>query len=195
MSKSVIKTVLGAVLLVVECLAFLFLGILCAKKEAQHTHSDMPAPKDLYLTLKEDISFTLYEKDYYFPAGTKFEAYLIFPDGGVGCILPQDDNENHGSTEAIGFSDTASFTSDIFEEQDKIKELTYEAIQQERKDREESIADGVKSSAIEALCWLVLGSGFVFFLSWKKKYKLLYIMEALMLVVTVLIYLGITQIN
>jgi hypothetical protein len=184
-SKRKTKTVIAAVLLVLECLALLLFGILCSKMDSVRIRGDVSAPRGMHLTLNKDISFNQYGIHYYYPAGTVFEPFRFSADDSVGCYLPMDEIEDYEP----GFSEVAWFTTDIFEEQDRIREQVDEAIKVQNELRQEDYSQGIKTTVIITVCWLVLGAVLVLILSKNDTYCMLYILEIVILLTTIVFYI------
>jgi hypothetical protein len=172
-------------LLVLECLALLLFGILCSKMDSVRIRGDVSAPRGMHLTLNKDISFNQYGIHYYYPAGTVFEPFRFSADDSVGCYLPMDEIEDYEP----GFSEVAWFTTDIFEEQDRIREQVDEAIKVQNELRQEDYSQGIKTTVIITVCWLVLGAVLVLILSKNDTYCMLYILEIVILLTTIVFYI------
>ncbi len=189
-----IKKIIAFVLLVLEVIAILFVGFLRAENEGIHYGTIVEPKYTLYMTFNKDMTLDDIDGEVVAPKGSVVLVTIIGNDyvGGYFSKTGRDfavlKNLDHESMEA-SLKDFVWFhlSWDCFEEQTKLQELYREKELVVEAKREAAMTEIYCYTAFSAILCILAGALLIFLLSRKEWYLLLYVLEVIVLLITIFI--------
>lgn len=191
-----IKKIIAIVLLVLEVIAILFVGHLRAENEGIHYGTLVEPQGGIYLTFSKDIELNDFDGKTIAPKGSVVlvEAignnyvggFFSKTNSGFDAFKKLDDLEQLEKCREMGFL-WFHLSWDCFEEQTKLEELYREKELAVEAKREAAMTNIYCYTAFSAILCILAGALLIFLLSRKEWYLLLYVLEVIVLLITIFI--------
>lgn len=192
-----VKKITAIVLLVLEIIAIIFSGYIQTINETGH-YGTFYEPKDnLYLTFSKDIPLDKGEEEVIAPKGSVVLVETIGSNYVGGYYSKTNEGfADYNKTDYVDWLTNGlengifwfHLSWDCFEEQAKIRELYSEAEQSTRIKIERTKIQIIVSTVVAVLCCLLIGALLIFLLSKIKWYILLYVIEIIILFITLFVW-------
>ena len=192
-----VRKIIAIVLLVLEVIAIIYSAYIQTINETSH-YSSIFYPKDnLYMTFSKDIPLNQGDEEVLAPKGSvvlvkqisncDVGGFYSKTNSGFDEFVKLDGLEQLIQSEDKGFV-WYHLTWDCFEEQAKIRELYSEEEQRVQNKIKQTKTYIIVSVIFASLCWLLVGGLLIYRLSKTKWFVLMYVLQIIILFITIEIW-------
>ena len=191
------RKIIAIVLLVLEVIAIIYTGYIRTINETGHFGTFFEPKDDLYLTFSKDIPLDKGDEEFIAPKGSVVLVEIIGSNYVGGYYSKTNDGfDDYNKMDYVDWLTLEMekgvfwfhLSWDCFEEQAKIRELYSEAEQSTRIKIERTKTKNIVSTVVAVLCCLLIGALLIFLLSKIKWYILLYVIEIIILFITLFVW-------
>ena len=167
------KTVIAVIVLLIESLCIFGLFFLKGKTEAGHISTIVNIPEGMTLTASKDLTVSSGDESIVISKGTTIKPSYVYADN----IYFYDDS----------VSGRLSAPLDSFVEQNELRKMVEDSLNESEKARKESTGSNVSIGIAVSICWLLIGGLITYFLL-KKEWLLLLVVIHVVVFIACIIF-------